>query len=591
MKIYPLIIFLMVLSPAYAQVEDHFDDGNFNSFPSWQGNGPDFNVNAALQLQLNAVTAGNSYLSVPANLNSLDSIEWHFYIRLAFSPSSSNNARVYLSSDQSDLTRPLNGYFLQFGEALSSDAIELFRQDSSTKTSICRAADGMISTPFSVRVKVTRNGTGIWTLSVDYNGAENYNTEATGVDVIYNNASFIGVNCQYTSGNTGNFYFDDFYAGPIIGDTLPPSVTSVTAESANTLALIFSEKMENSTAVSPGSYDVNNGIGHPVTITPDTTDPLKYLLSFSDHFHPGEVNTILFSGLKDVNQNQMPDSTINFTYSPLASAQFNDVVFSEIYFENTSLSPLPDAEYVEIYNRRDSSILLEGWTISDDNTEGTIPGFRLEPHGYALLFSEDDSAGFAGFANGIGVHSFPSLNNDVGDRLVIKNANSEIITELFFNDGYYHDNQKNDGGWSVERIDVGFTCENEENWTASVSNLHGTPGAGNSVNARFIDDVRPLVSNIFLKDSNRVTIYFSENISDGLSDVNNFSVKNTSGIYTYPSSVTIISGNNIELNFASAFSGGIFFLELNPAISDCPGNKILVDDELKFGYPDRKSVV
>ncbi len=49
-------------------------------------------------------------------------------MKQSFSSSATNNGRVYLASDQSDLTKPLNGYYLQFGEANSNDAIELFRQ-------------------------------------------------------------------------------------------------------------------------------------------------------------------------------------------------------------------------------------------------------------------------------------------------------------------------------------------------------------------------------------------------------------------------------------------------------------------------------
>ena len=104
------------------------------------------------------------------------------FIRLNFSPSSSNYARVYLASDQQDLQQALNGYFLQFGESLSNDAIELFRQSGTTITSVCRARDGFVANAFSAGVKIERNNLGKWILSVDYNGGTNYEIEATGND-------------------------------------------------------------------------------------------------------------------------------------------------------------------------------------------------------------------------------------------------------------------------------------------------------------------------------------------------------------------------------------------------------------------------
>ena len=78
MKIYAAIIFFILGLNAKAQVIDDFTDGDFTNSPTWSGIVSDFNVNAAAQLQLHAISAGNSYLSVPANINSLDSCEWHF---------------------------------------------------------------------------------------------------------------------------------------------------------------------------------------------------------------------------------------------------------------------------------------------------------------------------------------------------------------------------------------------------------------------------------------------------------------------------------------------------------------------------------
>jgi hypothetical protein len=44
----------------------------------------------------------------------------------SFSPSANNNARFYLVTDNENIVGAVDGYFLQFGEAGSNDAIELF---------------------------------------------------------------------------------------------------------------------------------------------------------------------------------------------------------------------------------------------------------------------------------------------------------------------------------------------------------------------------------------------------------------------------------------------------------------------------------
>ena len=587
MKIYLSIIFLLIINTSYSQVIDHFDDGEFSVLPKWSGDSSDFNVNLIGQLQLNALNAGNSFLSVPANLNSLDSSEWRFFIKLGFSPSSFNNSRIYLSSDQYDLQQPLNGYFLQFGESLSNDAIELFRQNGTTITSICRAQDGFIANSFSAGVKVERNSSGKWIVSVDYTGGENYNTEAIGVDSTFNTAAFIGVNCIYSSGNVSRFYFDDFYSGPSLKDTIKPNVVNINVESSTIISVTFSEKMEPLSMININNFRVDNGIGQPFNIFPDSSNHLKYYFEFSTTLHPNVNYVLTFSGLKDLNQNLLNDTSANFVYTPFAKAKLNDIVFSEIYFEPSSLSPLPKAEFVELYNRKDSSVLILGWKISDGGSGGSIPAFRLEPQSYLVLYSANDSLEFLSIPNALAVESFPTLNNDVGDRLVLTDESGQLINELKFNDEYYDDNKKNDGGWTIEKINQNFICKNKENWRASSSISHGTPGHSNSVNGDFEDVSSPFVSNIFLIDSNSLIAVFNEAISEGLDDVNNFKITNNNGLIPLPVSAVPLGEDSVELKFSNPFSKGIYILQISSLIKDCPGNSINTYHTIKFGFPEK----
>ncbi len=585
MKIYLLIIFLFFIDKAGAQVEDHFYDGNFSDAPPWSGEANDFNVNIAGQLQLNASIAGNSFLSVPANLSTLDHCEWRFYIRLGFSPSSSNYARVYLSSDQADLQQPLNGYFLQFGETLSNDAIELFHQNGTMATSVCRTRNGLIANAFSAGIKIERNNSGTWKLSVDYNGGTNYNIEATGVDTTFNSAAFIGVNCVYTSGNINRFYFDDFYAGPAISDTVVPFITNVTVESDSILSVTFSEKIDSITLYNLNNYEIDNGIGIPSFIFPDSINSLKYYFHFANSFVSDISYTIFFTGITDTHQNQLVDSIKSFVYYPLVKAQLNDVVFSEIYFEPSSISPLPNSEFIELYNRKDSSVFIFGWKISDGNSDGLIPEFRLGPHSYVVLYSLNDSLEFLSIPNALAVEFFPTLNNDVGDHLLLTDANNQLINELKFDDRHYHDNNKNDGGWSIERIDIDFTCKNDDNWKASSSNTHGTPGQINDVNEKFIDNTAPFISNVYIMDSIRVSVVYNEVVSDG-SDISSYIIRNDNKIIITPSSINILSGDSMELNFSYPLSIGTYTLNIASTIKDCPGNPASYNPAVKFGFPE-----
>ena len=292
----------------------------------------------------------------------------------------------------------------------------------------------------------------------------------------------------------------------------------------------------------------------------------------------------------DLNQNMMLNQSLGFIYSPLIEAQLKDVVFSEIYFENSSVSPLPNSEFIEIYNRRDSSIILSGWKISDGSSDGLIPEFNLAPHSYAVLYDEDDSTDFHSIPNALAVSSFPSLNNDFGDHLVLSDVDGVIIDDLKFNDSYYHDNNKNDGGWTIEKIDPDFICDNVENWKASVSNLHGSPGLVNSINNIFSDSSSPFVENVFVTDTNLVTVIFSEVISEGIIDINNYKFTGSDGIIFNPQFILQWSDDSIGLILSNKISNGIYTLTITDALKDCPGNSMDYGTAVRFGMSENSNI-
>ncbi len=225
---------LILLSiPVSAQFYDSFSDGNYTNSPAWSGDTSHFKVNVQHQLQTKDTAAGKAYLSTPANLSSLANLQWSFYIHLGFPPSANNNARVYLTSDSANLENGLHGYFLQFGEALSLDAVELFRQDDTVLTSVCRGNNSEIAAAFYLGVKVTRDSIGFWQLLVDTAGGTNYILEASATDVTYNTSSWFGVVCKYTTSNAVSFYYDNF--------NVSSSLCNLGVSSANTNVLCFGD--------------------------------------------------------------------------------------------------------------------------------------------------------------------------------------------------------------------------------------------------------------------------------------------------------------------------------------------------------------
>ena len=300
MRILTLLL-LFVCSFGSAQVSDNFSDGDYTANPVWTGDAAEYIVNASQQLQLSNTLAGASYLST--SNTSINSTEWHFYIQQTFAPSSSNYGRVYLVSDQANLEGSLNGYYLQFGEAGTTDAVELFKQTGLTSTSVCRGTNAQIAASFAIGVKVTRDAAGNWSLYIDPAGGSAYNLQASGTDNTFTSTAFMGVSAVYTLSNSTKFYFDDFYVGPIIVDVTAPNIVSTTVISSTAVDVLFNESVDLTSSQTLSNYSVNNSIGNPVTAVRDASNLALVHLTFASAFTNALPNTLTVTNVQDLSAN------------------------------------------------------------------------------------------------------------------------------------------------------------------------------------------------------------------------------------------------------------------------------------------------
>lgn len=590
MKKYILLLFCFIPFISFSQLTENFSDGNFTANPAWVGDGGNFIVNASQQLQLNATVAGTSYLAIPASLATLDNMEWQAYVRLNFSPSSSNFGRIYLASDQSNLTGSLNGYYIQLGEALSNDAIELFKQTGTTSVSVARGTNAFIASSFTIRIKVTRSNAGLWSVYADPAAGSSFQLQATGTDATFNVSSFAGVVCTYTSGNIANYYFDDFFLGPIVADITPPAVSSIAVISQNQIDVSFTEAVEQVTAETESNYSVNNGINSPSSAIRDVANNSLVHLTFATNFTDGVTNTLSVLNVKDISNNTITTaSTGQFTFAvPAAAAQF-DVVINEIFPDETPQIGLPTAEYIEIYNRSSKSFDLAGWEFTDGGTPQTLPSKILNPGDFLIVCDDGDVAAFTPFGDVLGLTSFPSLNND-GDALALYDNNGNVIDAVTYDLTFYHDAIKSDGGWSIERIDPDFTCFNLSNWKASVSTTGGTPGSSNSVDGVFSDTQPPTLLRALVTGTSSVKVFFDEAMDKAiLSAVTTYSVNNGFG---NPASVLPSADfSSATLFFSSTIlPETIYTLTVASSITDCAGNAINGTNTVRFAIPDTAAV-
>ncbi|HJN06214.1 MAG TPA: lamin tail domain-containing protein [Bacteroidales bacterium] len=578
MKQISILLLVLLSNILLSQTSDDFEDGNFTENPEWTGNLQLFKVNSAFQLQLNDSIENKVYLGTTNTM--INNTEWRCWIKLGFSPSGNNNARYYLVSNKQDLSDSLAGYFLQFGESGSNDAIELFRQDGTELFSVCRSIDGIISSSFEIRVKVTRDGVGLWKLFVDQSGGEDFTFEAEGIDNTFTQTSQLGFLCRYTKSNSNKMYFDDVYAGPFIVDNEPPVLLGITVDTDSTVTLQFNESLNEGSVALINNYEVDNGIGNPTSAFRDDNDASIIRLSFNSKFKLGKNYLMAVSGVKDLVENIMIPQQMNFVYY---QPQPMDVVINEIMADPNPSVGLPDYEYLELYNQTETNIDLDNWTLIIGTSEKTFSSININAGSYLIIAKEAAYDELSTYGDFYGFSSF-SLTN-AGQTIQLKSNNGETISSVTYASNWYNDPVKEEGGWSLEQKYAANICSGKENWTASINNKGGTPATINSVANNTL--LLPQLSKLEVLTDNIIQLYFNQSMDEeSLSNNDLYNVDNNIGspeyVYTYYD-----EPEKVELYFENRFIPGVTYeLTISNNLMNCMLLNLSADTLVYFGLPD-----
>lgn len=482
-EIFISLLLVVCSQQVFAQVAENFDDGSFLENPAWSGSTDLFDASGQ-ELRLNAPpVAGTAYLSTPSS--SWLNATWQFHVSLQFNPSGSNFCRLYLTSDQPDLTGALNGYFVLLGG--STDEISLFKQTGTTTQRLIDGRDGLLdfsTTSFSIRV--TRDAIGNWALSSNVEDSTVFVPEGFGSDTENLNAAYSGVWCRYTATRSDKFAFDNIV----------------------------------------------------ITGNPFIPDP------------------------------------------PVA---FRNVMITEFFPDPSPRQDLPEYEFVEIFNAGEHRYNLTGWTFSDETQSSQFPNVTIEPGQYLIVTSSSGAESFSSFGKTVGLTSFPTLNNSE-DHLILKNAQGTLIDSVHYNEAWYKDDNRDDGGWTFELIDPHNRCGEENNWAFSESEAGGTPGSVNSIAASKPDLEPPSISSLIPLSDSVILIKFNEKLNVEIPLSPSFHFEPTVNVRT----VTFADHTfrQVKISLLEKLQAHESFNITISGIRDCAGNMMSTPTKIAFGLPE-----
>lgn len=562
MKHFLWTVIILTHSVLLGQISDDFSDGDFTASPVWSGITGDYVVNGSFQVQLNNTIASTSYLSTPHGLSTMDGKEWKIWTRQAFSPSSGNYGRIYLTAMNADLSTDPDGFFLQLGETGSTDAVRLIKRDGGINTEIVAGITGQISSSFSIGIRVVRDITGNWSLYIDDTGGQNYALAGTANDATNLLGTHFGFFNEYTLSNSSGFYYDDVYVGDEILDVTPPVLVSVTAINANLIDVLFDEALNQTSAENTSNFDIQPFLS-ATSATLDGVNPALVHIVPSTALSNGNTYELFTNNIEDVSSNVSGSQSLNFMYLVAENPVPGDIVINEFLCDPTPQVGLKDAEFVELYNASAKIFDVENWQLGDAATSGTIQQGWLLPGEYIVLTS---TANIDSFSVATGVTSFPSLNNS-GDNIVIRDPLGAILDSISYTDDWYFDVTKEGGGYTIERINPEAPCSGQSNWAASNDNFGGTPGVVNSIFDNTPDISAPTIDQLIALAPNYLEVYFSEgmdstSLADAIISTNpSLTILNNYVLEAYPTMLTLQFVENIATSQS-------YTLELQ-AVADC----------------------
>jgi hypothetical protein len=263
------------------------------------------------------------------------------------------------------------------------------------------------------------------------------------------------------------------------------------------------------------------------------------------------------------------------------------LIISEIMADPIPKVDLPESEYVEVFNRSDSTIFLNGWSLTIGKYKRPLPPAFIKPGSYAIVCDTANVSRLTNYGALLPLENMPALTN-TGQTLILKDEFDRPVHSIVYEQDWYKEPGKSEGGWSLEIIDPENPCGGSLNWRAS-SNIHGgTPGKINSVHARNPDLASPLLLRAALQNDSAVLLVFNEDIHyDMLTSPFYYS---TNRGLLHPQSVRakVDAPYTIELLYPEHFESSVVYtVNILEEVKDCVENPVQGNLFVNFAVPTK----
>ncbi|MEQ8907863.1 MAG: lamin tail domain-containing protein [Vicingaceae bacterium] len=283
-----------------------------------------------------------------------------------------------------------------------------------------------------------------------------------------------------TPGNQNSIFSDQ-------ADVTPPRLNRVLVFSENTMEIRFNEGLDTA-AVSPANFSFSTPT-QVLSVSSKPLDPSSITLLLDTPLDTNVVLTLTISNLSDCSGNALRNPIHANFGLPVAtsSTERSDIVINEILFNPRS----GGSDFVELYNRSQKIISLEGWMMAnwDDamiaNREIIIEEPYLVLPGQYVGLTENIDNIVKEYPNTVRssfyeVEDLPSYIDAEGGVYVL-NTSNELIDGFLYDEDMHFEVLNSMDGVSLERLDPNRSSEDRGNFHSAAESVgFATPGFENS---------------------------------------------------------------------------------------------------------------
>ncbi len=357
------------------------------------------------------------------------------------------------------------------------------------------------------------------------------------------------------------------------------TVTSAKAKTAYVIEIAFSKDIDEN-SIQESKVQITPGDFLPQV---SLFEPDKVMLTLDRPIDEGVEYLLKISNFKDIS-----GDTILTDHLPILYYQPKryDIVISEIMPDPSPSAGLPESEYLEIYNRSEYPININGWKLMVNDKTTLLPGFVLEPGKEVLLVPENAEDEWQDIPNKLTVPTWLSLTNSAGELVLLADIDRVSDAIKYDIDKWSDGSFKQTGGWSFERIDVNNLSGSAVSWTYSVDLSGGTPGRPNSVKTSLPDETLPEIKMITYENPDKIKLWFTESIDLFTEDLlSRFKIKNSTTTISEVIPDTIFA-DNCMLYFIEELKTNMLHEFSELLLYDNAKNKLLLNSIRYFGRPD-----